>query len=295
MITHYGNADRILIVDLSNLAYISYYGHKDLIANGNPSGHIFGFCAKIFRFAMKADNYNLGLVFALDGYPKRKMEIKKDYKGKREEKTFNPKPDVCDLVSYFKCSTLFNKEEEADDLIATFCHKNQRAGRTIDILSTDHDLYQLLGKIGVRQYNPIKRRYVRKEDLESKYGLKDWEKVPLWKSIFGDPSDNIPPALMRVPKKRFIPFINECDGTVDGFYERLIGESFTEKTNEKISNEDNKNKVKENFDIIKLRENIEYNETTCRGNKRFLDVFLKRYHCFSLLEETHLITGEQKC
>jgi len=287
-VTHYIKADRILLFDTSNLSYVSYHSHKQSMPE---NGHVYGFFERVYEMIAKSGWESVGLVFALDGYPKRKKDLYPDYKANREKRDFDPKPDIYKMLRYMNCCVISNDMEEADDLIATFCNERERP---VDVVSSDQDLWQLLPFENVRQYNPMKRRFVTTEDLYEKYGIESWTKVPLWKAMFGDGGDNIKPAVPRVRKKLVVPMINESNGSIKDFY-RIVErdkDKFTPSMFENMTN--GRDKLIENGKLVALDLQCDYNVIYNKGNRKFLDVYLKRFGLSHFTNLTGLFSGEEQ-
>jgi 5'-3' exonuclease len=291
-IKHYADAEHILLFDLSNLAYISYHSAKNMEANGSPCGHVFGFFDRVYDLTMHRNFDSIGLVFARDGFPIRKKELSPEYKATRKPPEFDPKPDIYKLVKYLKCSVLKNEHEEADDLIAAFCYKN--TAKNITIVSSDQDLWQLLELPHVKQWNPMKRKMVNGDDLWEKYGLTHFYNVVLWKSLFGDPGDNIKPPVMRLRKAPLVEIINKCNGSIRDFY-RLLEENkhhWSSDVYDKII--DAKSGIETNGLLVDLDIEVIYDCIDHTGNRRFLDAFLKKFNIKHFSDEARILTGEEQ-
>ena len=79
---------------------------------------------------------------------------------------------------------------EADDLIATYVEKILKYGAKVTVVSSDKDLMQLY-KNGVRIYDPMKNKFINKDDVFNKFGVTA-EKVIDVQSLAGDSTDNVP-------------------------------------------------------------------------------------------------------
>ena len=116
MLVNYNEAEKIWLIDFSNLTYISYFGWL----SNHKSPHIYGVLYKLLQLVDKSPNVKTAFVFAFDGKPKRKLEIYPEYKANRPPMEFNPLPDIKKMVKYFNCSVIYNSTEEADDTLASF-------------------------------------------------------------------------------------------------------------------------------------------------------------------------------
>jgi len=292
----------VYVIDLSNMAYRNFHGNKLNTSDGNPKGHVFGFMLEMIRLFQK----NKKVVFAIDKTPNRKIEIYPEYKANRIrlEDDYKPVPDLEQLVNFMNCSCIYAPDEEADDVIASFC--NKYSDLNITIISGDADLYQLVDENRIKQYDPLKRKFVDKDDLFRKYKLKQYDKISLWKSMFGDAGDNIKPAMQRLLKAQLVPVIEHCNGTPDDFANEITrisalqfyyGSNFiiadellntisviSKKTLRKISTISFWKNLKQNYDIVKLRGDIDFIEQKNIGDAEGLRSFLKKFECESLID-----------
>jgi 5'-3' exonuclease len=81
---------------------------------------------------------------------------------------------------------------EADDLLASAARGAREAGWTVEIVSRDKDLLQLL-RDEDRMRDPVAGREIRVEDVEHRFGVLP-EQLPDWLGLAGDAVDGIPGA-----------------------------------------------------------------------------------------------------
>ena len=165
---------------------------------------------------------------------------------------FDPMPDAKKLIKYLRCSIIETPDEEADDVLATFCNQMINSDVIVDIITTDRDLWQCAWQRNIRIFDPIKKKIILRSDLDDKFGLRDHTKIPLWKAMFGDSSDNIKAAIPRLQKKMIVPLINESDGTVKSLVDLLVKKShiFTGATWLKIEQGIRENAIEINYNIV---------------------------------------------
>ena len=133
------------------------------------------------------------VVFVLDGEPKKRLEVYPEYKANRVLKEDDPKIDALKifheqkdeiiklLSSSFPVSVVYHPEYEADDVIYTII-KNSASCIDITVVSSDTDFTQLFDEFNnVSVYNPVQKKYLEKHSCD----------YVLWKSLKGDPCDNI--------------------------------------------------------------------------------------------------------
>lgn len=185
------------ILDVSNLLYRGLYG----ITTGDygPSFYVLDTIESIMNSDEKCK-----IFLCLDGFPEKKKELYKEYKGNREHKV-SVYDQLPSLIYYLKSinniSILFNPKVEADDLIYTLSQNEDR--RNI-IYSTDNDLFQCLNPNTVintgKEYITLENLYTY-EKYVKKFFCVDPGRIVLYRAIVGDPSDNIKPCVQRFPHK----------------------------------------------------------------------------------------------
>jgi len=123
--------------------------------------------------------------FVLEGYPQFRLELDEFYKSerKRPDESFLIQKDVIiDLVK--RCLPIVSVRHpdfECDDVIATLAMIHSKRGDDCTIISSDSDFIQLHNVCDLKIYNPIKKKFVEKPDYD----------YVVWKSLRGDPTDNI--------------------------------------------------------------------------------------------------------
>ena len=114
---------------------------------------------------------------------------------------------------------------EADDLIATYSKQITKLGSDVTIVSSDKDLMQLHDK-KVRIYDPMKNKFIKKEDVIAKFGVTS-DKVIDVQSLAGDSSDNVP-GVPGIGVKTAAELINKF-----GSLEELLKNAETIKQNKR--------------------------------------------------------------
>ena len=267
------NSDHYYLIDGSGYIFRAYYALPPLSrkSDGLPTGAVSGFCSMLFKLLEDSkSNQNLQKPshFAVIFDSARKTfrnEIYKDYKANRSE----PPDDLAPQFDYIRKSVLaFNLPSvelinyEADDLIATYVDKILEKGSKVTIVSSDKDLMQLYKK-DVRIFDPMKNKFISKEDIEKKFGV-DANKVIDVQALAGDSSDNVP-GVPGIGVKTAAELINKY-----GNLEKLLKSVHEIKQNKRretlIENKDkaiiskklvtlkNDAPVKQNLEDFKLKE-----------------------------------------
>lgn len=190
-----------IVIDLSNLAYISLYGVVGYGEREYSKKAFQAICDNKIKSIVKASNAS-SVVFAKDNYPKRK-ELDANYKATRHKCEYPIKQDLIDLLLKKGVKIYEAKDKEADDVMATLLRTKQ-----VDcIVTTDQDLLQA-AESGKNLFNPVTMSFWDKERLMKKYKLKKFKDILWYKSFFGDSSDNIPKCGDRIPRQKIADIIN---------------------------------------------------------------------------------------
>lgn len=237
-----------IVIDLSNLAYICFYGYQVRNKDSYNKQEYLKLCnSKIF--AIKSATKATEIVFAKDNYPKRK-ELDEDYKSNRVGCKYPIKKDLIEYLRKKVNAKIYEaKDTEADDVMAYLLKSDK-----IDcIVTTDQDLLQAI-KDGKQLFNPVTMEFWNKEKLDKKYQLDNYKDVLWYKSFFGDASDCIPKVGDRIPRKIVASIINE-----HSFHSWK--ELFKElKAFPAVYKKIDKQRLKLNYKLVKLNTNIKIKE-----------------------------------
>ena len=207
-----------LLLDVSNLAYRSFYTVGDLSYEDTPTGVLFGVSRDILYLTDRFGTYRF--VFCFDGDSSHRRKIYPHYKSGRSRKL----AEMCDdewearyhlhkqikrlrdevlpaagFNNVFECSGY-----EADDVIAMICKTYPDENKII--VSSDQDLFQLLDANTVI-YNPMSKLVINEASFIQKYKIhpSKWARV---KALAGCSSDDIP-GVIGVGEITAIKFLNK--------------------------------------------------------------------------------------
>jgi len=250
--------ERHVLVDGNNLVHRAYYAYvqsrfakgEPLLSgpDGYPTGVIFGSLSMLSNWLYSIPDITKISVF-FDGYSKRRKTLDPKYKSNRESsdnnglKLFDPsltgvrfgkilrdgysascEIDVlAHILSLLGCDIYHDHNEEADDLIASFCRSHPDSVRVI--VSADKDFFQLLVDPRVVCYIPgiDGDRFFdaeRSTAYWTKYNKGNHPAVPpthvrMFKTLCGDSSDCIQ-GVERLRKKVAINFCHHQ--SIDDLY-----------------------------------------------------------------------------
>jgi 5'-3' exonuclease len=209
---------RILIVDGLNTFIRSFTAINHVNPLGVHTGGLTGFLKSIGYVIKLVQPTRVIIVFDGIGSSSTKKNLYPDYKANRnlsritnweiydskEEESEAMSSQLIRLVGYLKelpVTLLSIDKIEADDVIGFICShfKKNKNFEKITIMSSDKDFLQLSNeKIDI--YSPTKKKFYTPNEVYSEYGVSPIN-IPIYKSILGDKSDNIPGVKGIGPKK----------------------------------------------------------------------------------------------
>ena len=215
-------SDHFYLIDGSGYIFRAYYALPPLTrkSDGLPVGAVSGFCNMLFKLledSKSNDNLEKPTHFAVIFDSARKNfrnEIYSEYKGNRSDAPDDLIPQfeyIRKSVKAFNLPSIELINYEADDLIATYVENILDLGAKVTIVSSDKDLMQLYKK-GVRIYDPMKNKFINKDDVLNKFGVTA-DKVIDVQSLAGDSTDNVP-GVPGIGIKTAAELINEY-GTLE--------------------------------------------------------------------------------
>lgn len=192
----------VIVVDCSALAYAAFYAFGHLSYMGTETGVIYGFLSKILTIATKfKTNY---FIFCWDARYTHRHKDYKDYKKKRQDKRKEMTESEMEARESFLEQVKMLREDiipamgfknnfhrkmyEADDLLAVWSNKLSKEGRKVVMVTSDQDMYQMLGCCDI--FSPSKNKLFTHKHLQKEYGIKadQWAKA---KAIGGCDGDGV--------------------------------------------------------------------------------------------------------
>ncbi len=187
---------KLCLIDANSLVYRAFFAVKAALATsgGQPTNAVFGFLRMVRRILDDVEPEYLAVCFDV-GKVTHRTERFAAYKQQRPpmpDPLVSQLPWIRQIVKAYRFA-LFEKEGfEADDVIATLCHKMGKKFRKVVIVSSDKDILQLVGP-RVEVYNPYKEEGLvfTSEVVEEKMGVAP-QRIRDLIALMGDASDNIP-------------------------------------------------------------------------------------------------------
>ena len=187
--------DHFYLIDGSGYIFRAYYALPPLSrkSDGMPTVAVNGFCNMLFKLledSKSNENKDKPTHFAVIFDSARKNfrnEIFSDYKDNRSDAPDDLIPQfeyIRKSVEAFNLPSIEMINYEADDLIATYVEHILEIGAKVTIVSSDKDLMQLYKK-SVRIYDPMKNKFINKDDIDKKFGVAP-EKIIDVQALAGD-------------------------------------------------------------------------------------------------------------
>ncbi len=187
----------LVLIDGHALAYRAFHALPQEMAN--PTGELtnaaFGFAAMLLQVLEVHQPEYIAVTFDR-GYTARE-ELFPEYKANRAEMAEALRlqlPRIQEIIDTFGIPIFAADGWEADDVLGTLAQQAARAGVQTLIVTGDTDLFQLVDDntrvvTSGRRFSDV---VIYDEDrVRERYGVPP-DALPQWKSLKGDPSDNIP-------------------------------------------------------------------------------------------------------
>ena len=205
----------LLLVDGNNLVYRSFFAIPPLAnRSGIPTNAVLGF-ANVLRKLLAEETPALAAVTFDAGGKTFRHERFEAYKANRPPTPPDLKqqiPHTRRLCNVLGLTIVEIYGVEADDIIGTLARRGLEAGYRVDIVTSDKDLFQLVGD-DITVVHPVQYERLDAAGVEKKLGVAP-ERVVDFLAMKGDAVDNIP-GVPGIGDKGAAKLINEW-GTLEG-------------------------------------------------------------------------------
>ncbi len=219
------SADKLLLVDGSNLLFQMFYGMPARILNrdGKAVHATVGFTGALLKIIKMTAPTHIAVLF--DGeHENARAVLDAEYKANRidysmvaeEDCPFTQLPDIYAMLDYLGIKHAETTECETDDWVAGYALTYD--DMQIVISSFDSDYFQLItDNVAVLRYRGVKTAICKPDYITNHFGIRP-EQYADFKSLVGDGSDNIKGAYKVGPKtaaallKEFGTLENVIDG-----------------------------------------------------------------------------------
>ena len=216
---------RLLLVDGHGLAYRAFHALPDTLttSKGEPTNAVFGFTSMLLEALnqLKPDYvvvcFDAGRTFRHDqftAYKAHRPEMPDDLRQQMER--------IRQVVEALGIPIFAQEGYEADDLIGTLAQQAVAQGFDVVIVTGDNDLLQLVNG-HVQAILPGRQRFGEfrifdREAVLARYGIPP-ERIPDFKALVGDSSDNIP-GIPGIGEKTATKLLQQY-GSLEGIYAHL--------------------------------------------------------------------------
>ena len=287
------NNKKISLIDGSGFIFRAYYALPSLTSkNGAPIGAVLGFCNMLYKIIQEKESDKVIVIFDTSKKTFRN-KIYKNYKANRGDPPEDLIPQfsiIREAVDAFKITRVELEGFEADDLIATYAKFFDNKNWSVEIVSSDKDLMQLINQ-NIFMKDPIKNKIIKSNEVFEKFGVVP-EKVIDVQSLAGDSIDNIPGA-PGIGIKTAALLVNEFGGLEE------ILNNFN-----KIRQNKRREAIEKNIDnilisrkLVKLDSHVEIDIdigkiSDTNFNKETLQEFFKKYNFNNLYSKITNKTDE---
>jgi DNA polymerase I len=210
----------LTLIDGSAYIYRAFFALPALSnSKGLQTNAVYGFTTMLMKILRERKPEYLAVVFDERG-PTVRHEEYKAYKAQRPEMPQGMQtqiPYIHRVVEALGLPVVRCPGYEADDLIGTLTEKAQVQGLDVVIVTSDKDMFQLLGRT-VRIYDPVKDKWFGEADCRERFGVEPARVVEIM-ALMGDSIDNIP-GIKGIGEKTATKLITEF-GTVEQLLQRL--------------------------------------------------------------------------
>ena len=213
-------SQELYIIDAHSSCYRLFYAIPPLSSpSGVPTNTVLGFTKIIEKILEKDDSGYIAVVFDSPGPTLRQQEFA-EYKAGRKpmpDDLYQQIPLIKDLLSHYKAPVFGISGYEADDIIATLASRAATEGRSVNIITSDKDLKQLLTD-SVRIIDSRTQKTLTRQDFIDDYGFEPQRFID-YQALTGDSTDNIP-GVKGIGDKTARKLIAEYE-TLDNVYDHL--------------------------------------------------------------------------
>ncbi len=262
---------KLLIIDSNALLHRAFHALPPLISkNGEPTGAVYGFLLTLFR-AIKDLGPNYMVACFDTPVPTFRHKQFKEYKATRPPTPVEIKSQISttkEVLEAFDIPVFIKEGFEADDLIATIATLagNQNKDIKIYILTGDLDTLQLVSdRVNIYTLGRgIKDTVIYdREKVIERLEITP-EQVVDFKSLTGDPSDNIP-GVHGIGKKTAADLLNKF-GTLEKIYSVIDDKNVNikERTRGLLSEDRKKAFTAKSLVQVKKDVDVDFNLKNCQ-------------------------------
>jgi DNA polymerase I len=209
----------LYLIDGHSLLYRAYYAIRHLSSpTGTPTNAVYGMTTMLLKVLRERRPGFVAIAFDTKA-PTIRHQAYKEYKAHRPPmpgELSMQLPYITRLIDSMRIPRLMLEGYEADDLIATVAVKAAEEMPVV-IVSTDKDLYQLIGP-SITLYDAMKDQMIGPVEVVERFGVEPAQMVDLL-GLMGDAVDNVP-GVPGVGEKTAAALIHQF-GSIEQLLDRL--------------------------------------------------------------------------
>jgi 5'-3' exonuclease len=258
------NKFEYIAIDLSSLAYRSFYGLPDSIksVDGRPVNAIKGYLDAMNRFAKMYGTKNVVHAIDENWRPEWRVDLLPQYKLHRvEEDDQELVPDDLDfqleilpeILNDMGMKVLGHKIAEADDVLATLCNLY----KNVVVITGDRDLLQLIDDKkgnGVHMLGKDGGALFEESEVRSKYGVRSDQYIA-FSVLKGDASDGLP-GVKGIGEKTASKLINDFE-SLEGIISAAKSDNPAISAKTKISILESQDYIKRAIKVVTLKNDLD--------------------------------------
>lgn len=211
---------RAVLVDGSGFVFRAFFASPHLSHNDNDQlGAVYGFCSMILKQLSERGADIFVIVFDAGGKTFR-HDIFSEYKANRPvtpDALCKQFPIILEACDAFGISVVSKKGFEADDILATYANDLANQNISVEIVSVDKDLAQLVNE-KISLVDPAHDKIIDRNEVVRKYGVSP-ENMIFFQALVGDKVDNVP-GVFGIGLKGAAKLISQF-GTLQNLYENI--------------------------------------------------------------------------
>lgn len=188
---------KLVLIDAYSLLFRAYFAGRPLTtSDGRQTGALYGFTNMLFHVLNNAKPDSIVVCWDAHAPTIRSQEFEayKAHRPSTDQQLREQMPVARKLVEAMSIQSEELAGYEADDLIGTLAKRGAEQGFNVTILTGDSDQLQLVGErvtVEITQRGVTETKPYTADTVMERYGIGP-ERIPDWKALVGDTSDNIP-------------------------------------------------------------------------------------------------------
>lgn len=213
----------VVLVDATGLVYRAFFALPYFTTHdGRPTNAVYGFTTMLLKVLEEESPEYAAVVFDAPG-PTFRHETFKEYKATRPTMPDDLRPQVAlarEVADALGLPVFEVPGVEADDIIGTLARRAEREGMDVLIVTGDLDALQLVSprvRVMVTGRGITETTVYDEASVQARFGIAP-SQIPDYKSLVGDPTDNIPgvPGIGPKTAARILSTVPSVEAALEG-------------------------------------------------------------------------------